>query len=160
MMQNLSLIHILFTTWDYERLLRLHAVDILQPDILLAGGFTGMLKIAAMAEPSFRNLSPHNPLSSLANCINVHFCMSVYNTTFLENEPREEGMDKDLFTSVLKVKDGFIIPNEEPGWGMDLDYECLEKLDSIVWSRAVSYTHLQVSSPSGRIPAFSKSSRL
>ena len=39
-----------------KRLLLLHAVDILQPDILLAGGFTGMLKIAAMAEPSFRRL--------------------------------------------------------------------------------------------------------
>lgn len=125
----------IFTIWDYERLLRLHAVDILQPDILLAGGFTGMLKIAAMAEPSFRNISPHNPLSSLANCINVHFCMSVYNTTFLENEPREEGMDKDLFTSVLTVRDGFIRPNNEPGWGMDLNYDYLKSLNSIVWSR-------------------------
>lgn len=125
----------IFTVWDYDRLLKLHAVDILQPDILLSGGFTGMLKIAAMAEPSFRNLSPHNPLSSLANCINVHFCMSVYNTTYLENEPREEGMDKDLFTSVLHVKDGFIVPNEEPGWGMDLNYEYMKSLDAIVWSR-------------------------
>ena len=125
----------IFTTWDYDRLLKLHVVDILQPDILLSGGFTGMLKIAAMAEPSFRNLSPHNPLSSLANCINVHFCMSVYNTTYLENEPREEGMDKDLFTSVLYVKDGFIVPNDEPGWGMDLNYEYMKSLDAITWSR-------------------------
>lgn len=125
----------IFTTWDYERLLKLHAVDILQPDILLSGGFTGMLKIAAMAEPSFRNISPHNPLSSLANCINVHFCMCVYNTTFLENEPREEGMDKDLFTTVLHVKDGYIQPGEGAGWGMDLNYEYLKSLDSIVWSR-------------------------
>ena len=38
----------IFTSWDYDRLLKLHVVDILQPDILLAGGFTGMLKIAAI----------------------------------------------------------------------------------------------------------------
>lgn len=125
----------IFTPWDYERLLKLHAVDILQPDILLAGGLTGMLKIAAMAEPSFRQISPHNPLSTLANCINVHFCMCTYNTTFLESAPRVEGMDKDLFTTVLPVENGFIVPNNEPGWGMDLDYEYLSKLEAITWSR-------------------------
>lgn len=94
-----------------------------------------MKKIAAMAEPSFRRLSPHNPLSTLANCINVHFCMSTYNTTFLENEPREEGMDADICTEVLHIKDGFIAPNDKPGWGMDLNYEFLEKCEAIVWSR-------------------------
>lgn len=125
----------IFDIYTYEKLISLHAVDILQPDILLAGGLTGMRKIAALAEPSFRLLSPHNPLSSLANCINVHFCMSTYNTTFLENEPREEGMDADLVTDVLRVKDGFIVPNNKPGWGMDLNYEFLAKCESVVWSR-------------------------
>lgn len=125
----------IFTPWDYERLLQTRAVDILQPDILLVGGFTGLRKIAAMAEPSFRTISPHNPLSSLANCINVHFCMCTYNTTFLENEPREEGMDKDICTDVLRVVDGFIKPNDQPGWGMDLNYEYLKTLKPIVWSR-------------------------
>lgn len=125
----------IFDLYTYEKLIQLHAVDILQPDILLSGGITGMRKIAALAEPSFRNLSPHNPLSSLANCINVHFCMSTYNTTFLENEPREEGMDADICTEVLHVKDGFITPNDKPGWGMDLNYEFLKSHEAIVWSR-------------------------
>lgn len=125
----------IFDPYTWERLLALHAVDLLQPDILLCGGFTGMRKIAAMAEPSFRKLSPHNPLSTLANCINVHFCMCTYNTTFLENEPREEGLDAELVTDVLKVKDGFITPNDKPGWGMDLDYDFIEKHEPIVWSR-------------------------
>lgn len=136
----------IFDPYTWERMIQLHAVDILQPDILLAGGFTGMRKIAAMAEPSFRLLSPHNPLSTLANCINVHFCMCTYNTTFLENEPREEGMDADLVTDVLKVKDGFIVPNDKPGWGMDLNYDFLKSHDAIVWSRVkldspMAYTH-------------------
>ena len=125
----------IFEPWAWERLISLHAADILQPDILLAGGFTGMRKIAAMAEPGFRNLSPHNPLSTLANCINVHFCMCTYNTTFLENEPREEGMDAELVTDVLRVKDGFIVPNDKPGWGMDLNYDFIEDHPPIVWSR-------------------------
>ena len=125
----------IFDPYTWERMIQLHAVDILQPDILLCGGFTGMRKIAAMAEPSFRLLSPHNPLSTLANCINVHFCMCTYNTTFLENEPREEGMDADLVTDVLRVKDGFIVPNDKPGWGMDLNYDFLKTREAIVWSR-------------------------
>ncbi len=125
----------IFDMYTYEKLIQLHAVDILQPDILLCGGITGMKKIAALAEPSFRLLSPHNPLSSLANCINVHFCMSTYNTTYLENEPREEGMDADLCTEVLRIKDGFIEPNDKPGWGMDLNYEFLKSQEAVVWSR-------------------------
>lgn len=125
----------IFEPWAWDRLISLHAADILQPDILLAGGFTGMRKIAAMAEPSFRLLSPHNPLSALANCINVHFCMCTYNTTFLENEPREEGMDAELVTDVIRVKDGFIVPNDKPGWGMDLNYDFIEEHPPIVWSR-------------------------
>lgn len=125
----------IFDLYTYERLLQLHAVDILQPDILLSGGITGMRKIAAMAEPSFRVISPHNPLSTLANCINVHFCMSTYNTTYLENEPREEGMDADLVTDILPVRDGFITPNDKPGWGMDLNYDFLASREAIVWSR-------------------------
>lgn len=125
----------IFDLYTYERLLQLHAVDILQPDILLCGGITGMRKIAAMAEPSFRVISPHNPLSTLANCINVHFCMSTYNTTYLENEPREEGMDADLVTDILPVRDGFITPNDKPGWGMDLNYDFLASREAIVWSR-------------------------
>lgn len=125
----------IITPYDWERLISMHAADILQPDILLVGGFTGMRKIAAMAEPSFRKLSPHNPLSTLANCINVHFCMCTYNTTFLENEPREEGLDAELVTDVLRVKDGFITPNDKPGWGMDLDFDFIEKHEPIIWSR-------------------------
>ncbi len=125
----------IFDMYTYEKLIQLHAVDILQPDILLCGGMTGMRKIAAMAEPSFRLLSPHNPLSPLANCINVHFCMSTYNTTYLENEPRENGMDADLCTEVLHVRDGFIVPNEKPGWGMDLNYDFLKTCEAVVWSR-------------------------
>ncbi len=125
----------IFTPQLFEELIQSHAVTILQPDILLVGGMTGMRKIAAMAEPSFRLISPHNPLSTLANCINVHFCMSTYNTTFLENEPREEGLDAELVTDVLKVEDGFIRPNDKPGWGMDLNYDFLKEHEAIVWSR-------------------------
>lgn len=125
----------IFNPYLYERLLAQHAAAILQPDILLAGGMTGLRKIAAMAEPSFRLLSPHNPLSALANCINVHFCMCTYNTTFLENEPRDEGMDAEICTDVLHVKDGFITPNDKPGWGMDLNYDFIKDHKAIVWSR-------------------------
>lgn len=119
----------------WERLISYHAVTILQPDILLCGGLTGIMKIAHMGEPLFRLVSPHNPLSSLANCINVHFCMSTYNTTIMENEPREEGMDAEICTDVLHVKDGYIQPNDKPGWGMDLNYEFLKQHDAVIWSR-------------------------
>lgn len=44
-------------------------------------------------------------------------------------------MDAELVTDVLRVKDGFITPNDKPGWGMDLDYDFIQKHEPIIWSR-------------------------
>ena len=125
----------LYTKYDYYQLLRHDGADILQPDVLLAGGITGVRKIAAMAEASYRVIAPHNPLSPLGNCINVHLAMGLPNFMILENEPVDFGLQKDLVTRVLTIEDGYIRPPEEPGWGMDLNYPYLETLPPKKWAR-------------------------
>lgn len=121
---------------DFERLIRLNAANILQPEILFVGGMTTMRKIAALAEPSHKVLMPHNCLSPLHNCINLHFCMCTPNAVMLENEPVTEGPASDLVTVKLKHdKDGYLKPTEEPGWGLDLNWEYLAQLPPKVWAR-------------------------
>ena len=44
-------------------------------------------------------------------------------------------VDAELVTDVLKIEDGFLKPNDKPGWGMDLNYEFLKKHEPIIWSR-------------------------
>ena len=124
----------LTTLQDFERLIRLDAASVLQPEILILG-FATMRKVAALAEPSHKEIMPHNPLSPLANCINVHYCMCTPNAVMLESEPRDASPEKDLVTEFLPIEDGYIRPNEKPGWGMDLNYELFEQHPMKFWAR-------------------------
>lgn len=63
----------LFSRWDFKRLLELHCIDIVQPDLSHAGGVTEVKKIAGMAEAYDVALAPHCPLGpiALAACLQV-----------------------------------------------------------------------------------------
>ena len=126
----------LMNIYDFDRLIRHEAATVLQPDILIVGGMTVMRKIAHLAEPTHRVIMPHNCLSPLTNCINVHFCMATPNAVMLENEPVTDGPAADLVTVKLKHdKDGYLTPPEGPGWGLDLNWEYLKQLPPKVWAR-------------------------
>ena len=59
----------LLTKFDYAELLPLHAVSLIQPDIMYAGGILETKKIAAMAEAYYVGFQPHNcygPFNTLA----------------------------------------------------------------------------------------------
>lgn len=59
----------LLTKYDFADLLPRHAVDLIQPDIMYAGGILETKKIAAMAEAYYVGIQPHNcygPFSTLA----------------------------------------------------------------------------------------------
>lgn len=63
----------LFSRWDFKRLLELHCIDIIQPDVSHAGGITEVKKIASMAEAYDVALAPHCPLGpiALAACLQI-----------------------------------------------------------------------------------------
>lgn len=122
---------------DWSRFINMGAADILQPDILLCGGFTGMMKIGHMAEATYMRISPHNPLSAVQNAANVHLAMAMPSFLILEHEPRDKGPVADMVTDVFETKDGYTRPNDKPGLGIDFNYDYLEKMDPYVeWSRA------------------------
>ncbi len=49
----------LLTKYDFAELLPLHAVDLIQPDVVQAGGILELKKIAAMAEAYYVGFQPH-----------------------------------------------------------------------------------------------------
>lgn len=122
---------------DWYEFIKLEAADILQPDPLLCGGFTGMMKISAMSAATNMRISPHNPLSAVQNACNVHLGMAMPNFLILEHEPRDKGAVADMVTDVFETKDGYTRPNDKPGLGIDFDYDYLKSMDPYVeWSRA------------------------
>src|SRR5262249_18454922 len=76
-----------YTKFEFQRILRAQALDIIQPDVCLCGGVLEMKKIAAMAEAHYVVVAPHNPMGPVATVVNTHFAASTPNFLILEYTP-------------------------------------------------------------------------
>jgi L-alanine-DL-glutamate epimerase-like enolase superfamily enzyme len=118
--------------WDlrrFKQLLHDQVVDIIQPDLIKAGGFSCCKKIAALAEAYGAICTPHqtNPLGLVAN---LHFAAA----TPVCRYAQEYRIDPHptfhkLFKESLVVVDGYLNVPTAPGLGVELNEELLEKAE-------------------------------
>jgi galactonate dehydratase len=110
------------TIYGVREFLERRAVDILQCDLVNAGGITAMKKIAAMAEAHHVGMAPHNPNGPLATMMNLHFAAMIPNFVILETIG--SGEDHNLATALLdrppRLEDGYLPVPCLPGWGVQL----------------------------------------
>lgn len=129
--------------WEFNELLEKDGADILQPDPLLCGGFSEILKISHMAEAHYRVIAPHNPFSPLGCAISAHLCAAITNFLILETHAHNIGQVSecnDMVTNVLKPVDGYLPLPEGPGWGVDLNFEYIESHPGRYWARGFLYS--------------------
>ena len=129
----------LYTKYDFRELFSKQAVDIAQPDICLAGGVMEQKKIAGMAAAYYVVVAPHNPMGPLATMVNVHFAASTPNFLVLEYYPDDQPPRKDLVTSPLLVKDGYLPIPDAPGWGYEMNEEAFRHYPAKRWHRAFEF---------------------
>jgi len=117
--------------WDLRRfkeMLQREAVDIVQPDLIKAGGFSVCKKVAALAEAFGCVCTPHQtqPLGTVAN---LHFAASTPNCRYTQEyniEPHP--LWERLFTEpVLQVRDGHLEVPQGPGLGVEINPEVLRE---------------------------------
>jgi galactonate dehydratase len=125
----------LYTRHEFRDLIKLQAVDIIQPDICLTGGLLETKKIAAMAEASYISVAPHNPCGPIATAVNVHFAASTQNFLVLEYHPDDESPRRDLVDEPIKLVDGYLQLPEQPGLGLDLNEEACGRFPFRSWHR-------------------------
>lgn len=128
----------LYTRHEFRELLKIHAVDIIQPDICVTGGLWEMKKIAAMAEAHYTSVAPHNPCGPVATAVNVHFAASTQNFLILEYRA-DEGSRAEIVDEPIKLVDGYLELPERPGLGIDLNMDALEKYPFASWHRPFTY---------------------
>lgn len=128
----------LYTKYEFRELIAEGAVDIVQPDICLVGGFLETKKIAAMAEAAYMTVAPHNPMGPLATLINVHLAACIPNFLILEYHHYPE-LNEALLSNPVQVHDGFITVPDTPGWGATLNHAALEQYPYQPWRRAFVY---------------------
>ncbi|MBW3623887.1 MAG: mandelate racemase/muconate lactonizing enzyme family protein [Armatimonadetes bacterium] len=107
----------------FEQLCRVHAVDVIHPDLATSGGIMETKKIGDMAQEYGVPMAMHfagTPVSFMAN---VHCAAATENFLVLEHHSVDIPWWDDLVDGIEKpiVKDGFIAVPDGPGLGITLN---------------------------------------
>jgi galactonate dehydratase len=110
----------------FRAVLDKQAADILNPDIVGAGGILDMIKIAQLAEPYGARVSPHCWNSTIvAVAAMTHASAVIPNALIGEYFPYFVGFCSRLGASDLDISDSSATIGDEPGLGVHMDAEAL-----------------------------------
>ncbi len=113
-----------FNRWEFYRLITEGKLDIIQPNASICGGITEIRKIAAIASLFDVSICSHNTLNGIPTAAALHFWVSTHNVRY----PQEydfHAVRPDIGARMVRnpavAKDGFLVPPDGPGLGMELD---------------------------------------
>jgi mandelate racemase len=95
-----------------------HACDFVMPDAQRIGGITGWLRAAALAHAAGIEMSTH-----LCSEVSAHLMTVTPTAHWLEYVDWADAVLREP----LKVKDGHVLPSEQPGSGIDWDEAAVAK---------------------------------
>jgi galactonate dehydratase len=117
----------LYTKYDFRDLLENKAATILQFALGRVGGILEAKKIAGMAEAYYAQIAPHlyaGPVEAMAD-IQVDICSP--NALIQESIERFDGFHAEILKKPIRWENGYIIPPTEPGLGIELNEEVVNK---------------------------------
>ncbi|MCH8826640.1 MAG: mandelate racemase/muconate lactonizing enzyme family protein [Chloroflexi bacterium] len=120
-----------FTRFDFEDLFMHKAVDIAQPDVARAGGYTEIRRIAAMASARGIRLAPHAWGSGILFAASIHIAMSAANCHILEVSQGYMPMMYELFNEPYDIRDGTVHAPQTPGLGFTLRADAFDRFKYI-----------------------------
>jgi galactonate dehydratase len=118
----------LYTKFEFREVFEKQAADIINPDVCNVGGILELKEIAAMAEPYFVAVSPHNYNSTtvgLAATLQVSACIP--NFLITEYFVNLEAFGHAIAIRPFEVVDSTIKLAQTPGLGIELDEEALAR---------------------------------
>ena len=114
--------------YRFRELIRRHAVDIVQPDVIWSGGFTECRKIANFAHAHNMPCLPHVFSSAVSLAANAHFLASICNAGILELDRNVYPLRDELLEEPIVVApDGYIHMSDKPGLGIELREDTIQK---------------------------------
>ena len=120
--------------YEFREYVELGGVAFIRPDVGLAGGFTHLLKICALAEAHHQGIIPHAvPSGPVATMAHVHLGMSVPNWEVQEHVEQTEPPFTLMVDRVPTVVDGYLEPFDAPGLGITLNDDYLRSADVTVF---------------------------
>ena len=115
------------TRWRFRDLILLANPDILQPDILNAGGPTEVRRIYDLAGAYHKPLMPHSPAIGIRSFASLHvFATGLGNTLpheFSDEELADRNLERaqELYNEPVLPVDGAMTLSDAPGFGLTLN---------------------------------------
>lgn len=117
-----------FTRYGFQSLLDHNALDIAQPDVARAGGFTEIRRIAALTSARDVRLAPHAWGSAILFAASIHTAMAAANCHILEVSQGYMPMMWELFNEPFDIRaDGTVHAPDRPGLGFTLRADALDR---------------------------------
>jgi galactonate dehydratase len=113
----------LTTKYEFARVLQLGAASILQMALGRVGGLLEAKKIAGMAEAFYAQIAPHLYAGPVEGAANAQLAACTPNFLILESIQTWGGFHAEILKKPMVWEDGYVIPPEAPGLGIELDEE-------------------------------------
>ena len=112
------------TSYGCRALIDEQAIQILQFDCTMSGGFTEGRKLAALCELNHVQVAPHH------DCfIHCHIVAATPAGAIVESftDPERDPLQAELFENPPKIADGWLTLNQAPGLGLTLSAKAINK---------------------------------
>ncbi|MGK0168863.1 MAG: L-alanine-DL-glutamate epimerase-like enolase superfamily enzyme [Gammaproteobacteria bacterium] len=114
-----------FTRFAFRDLINARAVDILQPDLSIAGGITEGIRIEALASAHQLGFAPHLWGGAMTFASGLHLAAAASTGFILEYSLGANPMLHELVVEDFTVVDGYLDIPDRPGLGVTVDEEFL-----------------------------------
>jgi len=118
------------TRFEFRELMDRGKVDIVQPDIGRVGGFTEAVRVCNMAQDRGKLIVPHCWKSGIGLAATAHLAAATPNCPMIEFLPAEmcdSALRTELVTEPLIMANGTLPLPEQPGLGIELNWDAVEK---------------------------------
>lgn len=117
----------LHTYYAFENFIVRGAVDFIQPDVARAGGITEIRRIISLATKHNVPVSFHTWGDAVALAASVHLSAALKDCIVMELDYTYNPLREELLREPFKVENGYLLPPEKPGLGIELNQEALQR---------------------------------
>ena len=116
------------TRFAFRDLIEARAVDVLQPDVAIAGGITETLRICALAATHGLTVAPHLWGGAVLFASGLHLAVATPCVNTLEFSRGENPLLHDLVEEPFDLKDGYVLAPDRPGLGLTLNRDFVRSI--------------------------------
>ena len=112
---------------EFRQLIEEEWIDFCRLDVCICGGLTEAKKIAGWCETHYIDVAIHNPLGPVSGAAALHLNLSCPNFGVQELAHLPGLSMPDAIQGQPVWKDGYLLPLDKPGLGIEIDREALKR---------------------------------